>query len=62
MTTNPDHRPDHDSLVLRFDQLDALLKAIEDEHQSQRTAGARLGAPLAESRRLLGLIRGQVIK
>lgn len=59
---NPDQRPDHDSLVLRFDQLGALLKAIEDEHQSQRTAGARLGAPLAEARRLLTLIREQVIR
>lgn len=49
--SNPDQRPDHDSLVLRFDQLDALLAAVE------YASGA-----IQEGRRLLTLIREQVIK
>jgi hypothetical protein len=58
-SVNPDFRPDHDSLVARFDQLKDAL-----EEASTRTAPIQrdLRLYLDVAQEIVKLIRGQVLK
>lgn len=52
---NPDERPDHDSLVLRLDQLSSLIADIG-------TASGASALLKQDAQAILGLIRSQVIR
>lgn len=58
-----DHNPDHDSVVLKLNQLAYLLNIIDDALVEAKTTGPCVAQLLiGDAKRVLGELRKQVLK